>query len=185
MGLDDKVKEGDLFNRWEDDNVHTLQAYVSKSPLLNDGARTAGTRLICAFNGTWSGTFAGTFLLPADFPSGADNIGTFGTKAGTLTFSPASGWAYVLHALSFTAVDPAADAGTLGTCTITGLRIEGQELGTTGAVSNFTTLFGEDLTLYGSLTMGYVVKLSGTALGTEGTWSVNANVSGWKFRTVD
>jgi hypothetical protein len=173
MGLQDRESEQSLLNRWEDDKTHTQQSYISKSPLLNDGSVTSGTGYMTAAKGTFT------------VPAGWGNIGTFGTKAGTFTFTPQTGWAYVLHNLSFNAVNPAANAGTLGTLSITGLRIDGENLGTTGAVSNFTTLFGEDLTMAQSLQIGYIVNLSGTALGTEGTWAVNANVSGWKFETVD
>ncbi len=184
MGLEDNLSEQQLLNRWNDDTTNTMQAYVAKKPLLNDGANTAGTKYISAFGGTWSGTFAGTFLLPADMV-GMGNIGTFGTKAGTFEFTPASGWIYVLHGLSFSAVDPAADSGTLGTITLTGLRIDGANLGTLGPIANCTTLYGEDITLANKLEVGWRVNLSGTALGTEGTWNVNVNFSGYKFPSVD
>mgnify|MGYP001597903876 CR=1 FL=1 len=152
MGLTDMESEKGLLNRWEDDNVHTIQSYISKLPLLKDGANTGGTSQIIT--------------------------GTSGTLHGTYSYTPVSGWADVLHTLSFNANQQ----GTFGTLVLNGIKLNDVNLGTLGAISNFVTLYGEDLTLYDSLKFEYQVN---TGTGIVGTYSIDCEISGWRFRTTD
>ena len=191
MGIDDKLREGDLFNRWADDFANTLQTFISKSPLNSDGAKTGGTGFASHVNGTLrkEGTILGGTrvvygTLPASF-CGA-NFGTNGTGSGTYHFSPVSGWIYSIHSLNFNVVDPAGDSGTLGSMTLQNVRVDGVNLGTLGAIDNCKVIHGEDIALHGSLSFEYIIKLSGTSsLGTEGTWAINTEVTGYKFRSMD
>lgn len=150
MGLGDNESEQGLLNRWEDDKTHTQQSYIAKIPLLNDGAVTGGTQSIVT--------------------------GTAGTKSGTVYFTPATGWAYVLHTLTHGLVQ----SGTFGTIQTTGALLDDVNLGTLGAMT-FSTLFGEDLTLVNRLGFAYTVE---TGTGVIGTYGITNEVTGWRFDTL-
>lgn len=151
MGLEDRESEQNLLNRWEDDKTHTLQNYMAKMPLLNDGAITGGTQSIVT--------------------------GTSGTVSGTVYFSPATGWSYVLHTLTHGLVQ----SGTFGTIQTDTVLLDDVNLGTLGAIT-FSTLFGEDLTLVNRLGFAYTVN---TGTGVIGTYGITNEVTGWRFNTLD
>ena len=151
--LGDKYSMGDLFNFWNsENNINTFRSYIAKYPLLNDGANSGGTQNI--------------------------TTGTAGTVTGTSEFYPQSKWSYVLQSITRTAVQ----SGTFGTINITGMLLNGITLGTAGNISDFATLYGEDLTLYGTYGIAYRIDC-GT--GVIGTFSITEEFVGWKFKTIN
>ena len=74
-GLSGNANIQSLLNRFADPDTHTQQAYVAKSPLLNDGANSGGTTIIV--NGT-----IGTLIGTASFIPQPVNDGIFNPQVG-------------------------------------------------------------------------------------------------------
>ena len=158
MPLSGDEQAQNLFNRGEDGFTHTIQNYMTKLPyymtklpLLKDGANTGGTTTIYT--------------------------GTAGTKLGTLLLAIVEGWGYNLHALNFNANQN----GTFGTNEIPSIKMNGINLGTLGPASNFATLFGEDLTLYG--TQEIVSKVN-CGTGVDGTYTTIVSCPGGNLKSL-
>lgn len=101
--------------------------------------------------------------------------GTGGTLHGTYEITPQANWIYVLGTLTRNAVQ----SGTFGTLQFNQIAINGVPLGTVGNIA-FKSLYDDNLTLWGTLAFKYQVNC-GT--GVIGTFKVDYEVSGWKFRT--
>lgn len=130
---------------------NTVRTYLMKTPLLNDGAFTGGTTSIVT--------------------------GTSGTKHGTHLFYPEYGKVYVLKGLGFNINQN----GTFGTSNLTGVIIDGVNLGTLGTIADFATKYGDAISLFGTLKIGVRID---TGTGIIGTYKVDSEVLGWKFKAL-
>ncbi len=133
------IHQGDLFNRWNDNDILSLRTLIHKLPLQADGARTGGT-----------------FTL---------TTGTAGTLHGTNSFNVPKGWVYILKSLSWTINQQ----GTFGTQAIRGIYIDNVLLGTTGTVANFQTSFGDWVTCGQTIKIATIINTGTGIIGTYTT----------------
>jgi len=102
--------------------------------------------------------------------------GTSGTKLGTVYFNIATNWAYKIKTLSNNLIQ----SGTFGTVALNNVLIDDYLVGTNSS-TNFTTVFGEDLTVASRI--GFVLNVN-CGTGVIGTFGIDCEVTGLKFKTV-
>lgn len=164
MGRKDTTPAQSLFNMWGDDDILTLQTMIAKFPLLLDGANTGGTKIHYSGTGPVPGTIAGTYTLH-----------------GTYSFPARGEWAYALRTLN----NNLTQDGTKGTLILNDIKLNGEvSLGTLGGIT-FKPLYGENLTLFGSLNFEYQINMAGTGAAYVGTFKIDSEVTGWKFRVLN
>lgn len=130
---------GELFNRWNDNDIMSLRTLVHKLPLQADASTTGGT-----------------FTL---------TTGTSGTLHGTNTFNVAKGWTYILKSLSFNVNQ----SGTFGTQVLRQILIDDVPLGTLGTVANFQTSYGDWVVCGKTIKIASLINCGTGVIGTYTT----------------